>query len=421
MLFQDLVNAGFVFKKYIMRKTSSLSFGIVAVLSIFLATPLSYSCSKDDKTPAAKGSIFTDTSKLSKMNRYYVFIGTYTDGTGVAKSTGIQIYQMNPDSGSLKFVGVSSNTDNPSYLTIHPSKKWLLAVNESWPGKITSFKIDTTNISLVEINSVASSGNSPCYISIDKTGKYAMAANYSSGSFASFGIGVDGTLTEVLSVLHGKGKSTNAIRQEGPHAHMIDQDTSIGFVYATDLGIDKVHTISLDTTTGKLKLLTSLKSEAGAGPRHFAVHPAKHMLYVLHELKGIIEVSTIKTADGSLQKIQSISSAPAVSAVYPGSADIHITADGRFLYVSNRGELNNIAIFAVNQTDGTLQLIKHVACGGTAPRNFAIDPTGKFLLVANMDSNNIVVFKIDPTTGDLISTGIDITVPKPVCVKFLVL
>lgn len=404
-----------------MRKTLSLSSCIVAVISIFLATPLSYSCSKDDKIPADKDSIFADTSQPSKMKRYYAFIGTYTDGTGAAKSTGVQVYQINPDSGTLKYIGVSPKIENPSYITIHPSKKWLLAVNESWPGKVTSFKIDTPSMSLVEINSVASSGNSPCYISIDKTGKYAMVANYSSGSFASFGIGVDGTLTPALSVQQDKGKSVNAIRQEGPHAHMIDQDASTGFVYASDLGTDQVHAISLDTTNGKFNTLTSFNSEAGAGPRHFTVNPTKHILYVLHELKGLIEVSTIKPADGSLQKIQSISSTPVGSSVYPGSADIHITADGRFLYASNRGWLNNIAIYAVNQTDGTLQLIKHVACGGTAPRNFAIDPTGKFLFVANMDSNNIVVFKIDSITGDLISTGIDIHVPKPVCIKFLVL
>ena len=316
------------------------------------------------------------------MNRCYAFIGTYTDGTGVAKSTGIQVYQMNPDSGTLKYIGVSPKTENPSYITIHPSKKWLLAVNESWPGKVTSFKIDTSSMSLVEINAVASSGNSPCYISIDKTGQYAMVANYSSGNFASIGIGVDGKLTAALSVQQDKGKSINVSRQEGPHAHMIDQDVSTGFVYATDLGTDQVHAISLDTTNGKFNTATSFNSEAGAGPRHFAVHPAKHILYVLHELKGLIEVTTVKPSDGSLQKIQSISSVPAGSTVYPGSADIHITADGRFLYASNRGGLNNIAIYAINQTDGTLQLIKHVACGGTAPRNFAIDPTGKFLVEA---------------------------------------
>ena len=335
-----------------------------------------------------------------------VFIGTYTSGS----STGIYVYKMDTLTGSLSYICSSPNTSNPSYLAIHPNKKWLYAVNENSSGTISAFSFDSVQNKIAFINSTSSQGNGPCYISIDNTGKFVLVANYNSGNVTVCPINSNGSL--------GAASSTDQHAGTSPHAHMIIQAAN-NFVYNTDLGDDKIFIYSLDTLNGHITSTgNDVSTISGAGPRHIAFHPTQPWIYVVCELKGLIEEYSMNNSSGVLSYIDTISTLPSGSSS-PSSADIHITPDGKYLYASNRGTYNNIAMYTINQSTGELSLIGYQAVGGTNPRGFVIDPSGKFLLVACQDNSKIITFKINSSNGKLVTTGIQITVPNPVCLKFL--
>lgn len=352
----------------------------------------------------------------NQPNKYILFVGTYTSGNGDSKSEGIYVYQVDFD--SLKFERLHAiQASNPSYLCLSPDKKLLFSVNENSPGQVSAFRIDSAYM-LKFINTVPSQGSYPCHISVEQTGKYVLVANYGTGNFAMFGINTDGSLTKALSTIQDKGKGPNASRQEGPHAHMITQNPFNGKVYATDLGTDSVHVFTIDTL--QKQLINSTPSYAtvpGAGPRHLAIHPTGQWMYILSELNGTIEVARIEPIQGILERIQAISTLDSGENRYPGSADIHITPDGKYLYATNRGDINNIVCFAIDPQTGRLSLQGHAPSGGRTPRNFCLDPSGRYLLVANQDSNNIVIFSIQNNgTLKVVHT---FNVPMPVCLKFL--
>ena len=339
-------------------------------------------------------------------NHTLMFVGTYTSGS----SKGIYEYEFDALTGKLSLKGTTTSS-NPSFITIHPNRKWLYAANENSSGTVTAYSIDTALNKLSLLNSQSSNGNSPCNVSVDFLGKNVMVANYNSGSFASYTIGTDGKLSAAVSIIQDSGKS--------PHAHMIAQGFGNGLVYGSDLGIDKLRAFSLNAATGALTATSNGASiSAGYGPRHFACHPNNKFIYIITELKGTVEVYSYNDTTQQLSFVQSISTLPSGVTATASSADIHITPNGKYLYASNRGTNNNIAIYSIDTITGQLTLLGHQSTKGTTPRNFCIHPSGKWLLVANMDSNNIVVFKIDPATGLLTYSGNTITIPNPVCIKF---
>ncbi len=348
----------------------------------------------------------------------WIYIGTYTQKESHVdgNAEGIYIYEMNPTTGVLTHVATSPKTVNPSYLTIHPDGKWLYAANETSDGKVSAFRINREKKQLEFINSVSSQGNSPCYVSTDKSGKFVMTANYGSGTIALLAINEDGSLKESTSIEKHKGKGPDP-RQESPHAHMIRTGNDNQFVYAVDLGIDKIITYKLNTEKASLTKTLEYSTQPGAGPRHLAFHKNNKWAYVVNELNGTIESCNVDQKTGALTRIQEISTLPAGETRKAGCADIHITPSGKYLYATNRGDINNIAMYSV-EASGKLKLIGHQPVKGRTPRSFAIDPTGTFLLVANQDSDNIVTFKIDSLNGKLIDTGIETKVPTPVCVRF---
>ncbi len=372
----------------------------------------SFSLVSDNKTLTNLKSSFTIDKPL------LLFVGTYTKNS---KSKGIYLYEMNRRTGALSYVN-TCETVNPSYLAIHPIKKWLYAVsevggdNQKSKGVISAFKIDTIKKQLTFINSVSAQGNGPCYVSIDRTGKFAMLANYGSGNVAAFPINKDGSLKEASSTHQHLGKGQNP-RQEGPHAHMIIPGLS-NYIYSTDLGTDKIIQYTLDNQ-GKLILVKEIMAKSGAGPRHLTFHSNQKWVYVINELNGTIEASNLNKSTGDFTRFQTISTLPEGQSVFAGSADIHISPSGKYLYASNRAEVNNIAMYSINQNTGELKIIGHQTVFGKAPRNFVIDPTGTFLLVANQDSDNVITFRIDSATGKLIETGLRCEIPKPVCLKFI--
>jgi 6-phosphogluconolactonase (cycloisomerase 2 family) len=354
----------------------------------------------------------------SEAKRILLLVGTYTH----TDSKGIYVYEMNPQTGGLSCLCTSSPTANPTFLVIHPNKQWVYAVNESDPGSISAFRFNRDKKELRLVNSVSSHGVWPCYISLDKSAHYVMAANYGTGNVGLFSIGKDGAVQEACCVVQDHGRGPNSTRQEGPHAHMIIQHDH--FVYEPDLGIDEVMVYRLDAAGGKLLPTDSnVVVSPGAGPRHLAFHPVRNWAYVVNELNGSIDAFRIDPQTGAFVRFQTVSTLPH-EITEKGTwgdvgAEIEITPSGKYLYASNRGEFNDIAMYSINQSSGELQLIGHQSAEGKKPRTFAIDPTGAFLLVANQDTDDVVTFRIDPLTGKLVETGLETTIPSPVCLKFL--
>jgi len=356
-----------------------------------------------------------------------LYIGTYTEDEAHlnGKATGIYVYDLDMNTGRLSYLGTSPATENPSYIYVHPEGKWLYAVNENGSnqgepsGTISSFRLINGGKGLEFINKVSSSGNYPCYIQVDKTGKYVMTANYGSGTVSLFPIKSDGSLGDAISVDQHTGKGTTP-RQETAHAHMIVASRDNRFAYSCDLGTDHIYIYHLNTDNGKLVLTgNNYATQQGSGPRHIAFHPFQNLAYVVNELNGTIECMQVDTITGALSRFQIISTVEQGNGHEASCADIHITPSGKYLYASNRGRFNNIAMYSIQAKTGELSLIGYQSVKGKTPRNFIIDPTGTFLLVANQDSDNVVTFRIEKETGKLIDIGVATNIPTPVCLKFL--
>jgi len=401
-----------------MRKGLIISFTIA-----FIATSLL--CCKQQL--AKKSAVLTDIPDTTGMTTQLLYIGTYTEKEShvAGKATGIYIYELDMTTGALNYIGISPATTNPSYIDISPEGNWLYAVNETGSneagssGSVSAFRLINHGKGLEFINKVSSAGNYPCYIQVDKTGKYVMAANYGSGTVALFTIETNGKLGNAVSVDQHIGKGPTA-RQEAAHAHMIMVSRNNRFAYSCDLGTDRIYIYRLDTDNGKLiPEGNDHISRPGSGPRHLALHPIKSFAYVVNELNGTIACMKIDTLTGALARFQTISTLAEGNGYEASCADIHITPSGNYLYASNRGQFNNIAMYSINSNTGELTLIGHQSVKGKTPRNFIIDRTGSYLLIANQDSDNVVTFRIDQETGKLIDIGVEVSVPTPVCLKFL--
>ncbi|HEY0680280.1 MAG TPA: lactonase family protein [Chitinophagaceae bacterium] len=357
---------------------------------------------------------------------HYLLVGTYTSG----RSEGIYVFKFNSDKGSFEPVSIAKGIRNPSYLAVAPGNRYVYSVSEGeGQGSITSYSFN--NGTLTTLNVQPSGGIAPCYISVHKSGKWVVTGNYSSGTFAVLPVQNDGSLASPSTVITHKGNSVNKQRQEGPHVHATVFSPDNNFLFVPDLGMDKVMIYSFNEKTGGVQpaAQTFAATEPGSGPRHFEFHPNGRYAYLMEEMSGTVTVFQTGNAPkskqtGSAQKamlkaIQNISSHPAGYKGSIGSADIHVSPDGKFLYASNRGESNSIAIFSINDKTGKLIPIGHQSTLGIKPRNFNIDPTGNFLLVANQESNNIVIFRRDKKTGKLNPIEQQIEVPNPVCLKFI--
>ncbi len=360
----------------------------------------------------------------ASTEKYFVYVGTYTAEGSTSK--GIYAYRYDPHGSTLTSVGLVAETVNPSFLAIHPNHRFLYAVNETGDykgqksGAITAFSIDHATGKLTQLNQVASGGADPCYITVDKNGKYVLVANYTGGSVAVFPVLADGRLGEVSAFIQHTGHGTNPKRQEGPHAHSIDLSPDNRFAIVDDLGLDETLVYKFDSARGSLTLNDPpfAKAAPGAGPRHFAFHPNGKFGYVLDEIGSTVSAFSYDGAGGILRPLQTISSLPKGFAGQNDAAEIEVHPSGKFLYASNRGH-DSIAVFVIDQKQGTLTPIEYVPTKGASPRNFAIDPTGKLILAENEKSDNIVVFRIDPQTGRLMPTGKVLDISQPVCVKFV--
>ena len=344
-----------------------------------------------------------------------LLIGTYTSG----KSEGIYVYKFNTQSGDAKYKNKATGVSNPSFLTVSPDKKHVFAVNENASGEVSSFAFTPQTGALKFINKVPSEGAHPCYITADKTGKNVIVGNYSGGTLAVLPVGADGSLGKSIQTIHHEGKGPNKERQEKAHVHSTVFSPDYKYLLVGDLGIDKAVVYRYDAKKAASPLTQAIPPfaalEGGSGPRHIAFHPNNKYVYVVQELTAKVTGLTYK--DGKLTPFQTVSLIPNDFKGQVGAADIHVSPDGRFLYASNRGDANDISIFAIS-ADGKLKFVGRQSTLGKSPRNFSIDPTGNFLVVANQETDNIVIFKRDKKTGLLKDTGKRIDVGKPVCLVF---
>jgi 6-phosphogluconolactonase len=273
---------------------------------------------------------------------------------------------------------------------------------------------------LTLLNEVPSRGSDPCYVIVDKTGKFVLVANYTGGNVAVFPILEGGGLGEASAFVQHTGHGTNPQRQEGPHAHYINLSSDNRFAVAADLGLDEILIYRFDPTKGTLTANDPkfVSVNAGAGPRHFGFSPSGNFAYVINEMQSTVTAFSYDADRGQLHSLQTISTLPKDFAGANDDAEIQVHPSGKFLYASNRGH-DSIAVFAIDESKGTLTALEYVSTQGKEPRNFEIDPTGSRLFVANQKSDNIVIFRIDPKTGRLAHTGDVLHVPSPVCVKFV--
>jgi len=355
-----------------------------------------------------------------------LYVGTYTEGT---QSEGIYLIRMDRCSGELQRVGSVDAGANPSFLAIHPNGRVLYAVNELEKyngrptGAVSAFTIAGDTGALTRLNEQPSEGGAPCYVSLDRSARVVLVANYAGGSVALLPIQGNGVLAPAAHVIQHTGTGPNAERQEAPHAHCILPDPSNRFALAADLGADRVFVYRLDLDGKSLRHVEGGDAvmRPGAGPRHITFHPTLPLVFVANELDSTVATLRFDTERGALAPLDTRSTVPAGwtgrGTNYP--ADIHVASNGRSLYVSNRGH-NSIAVFSVAESTGALALEQVVSTEGDWPRNFTIDPSGRWLLVANQRSDSVVVFGRDPHNGRLTPTRPPqrIAIPSPVCLRF---
>jgi 6-phosphogluconolactonase len=350
----------------------------------------------------------------AQKTKYNLVIGTYTK-TG--KSEGIYVYDFNTLTASFRAKGIGKHTSNPSYLTVTKDNKFVYSVNEDGEkSTISAFSFDPVKGNLDFINKVDAKGADPCYIIADEHN--VIAANYSGGSVVVLGRKEDGSLTEAKQVIQHSGSSVDPNgRQKSAHVHMVKFSPDGKYVIVNDLGTDKVYTYRYNATDAAnvLTPADSIAVQPGSGPRHITFSKDGKYAYLVQEMNG--NLTAYKYADGHFTVLQETNIVPKTFTGTTGSADIHLTPDGKFLYATNRGTANSITRFAV-QSNGTLVSKGTTSTLGEGPRNFAIDPSGNYLLVAHQQTNNVVIFKINKTTGTLTDTKKRIELGSPVCLVF---
>ncbi len=360
---------------------------------------------------------------LSPLNaeQYLVFVGTYTG----PKSQGIYAYRLDAASGVVESLGLAAASTNPSFLAIHPDGRHLYAVNEEnrWRGQpggyVTAYSIDIASGKLHELNQQSTVGEGPCFLTVDRTGKALLAANYGGGSVVSFPIATDGSLSPHASFTQHHGSSVNRARQGEPHAHSINLSPDNRFAFVADLGTDEIRQYAFDADTAGLQPVPArtVKLAPGSGPRHFSFTPDARHAFAINELASTISNFEYSAGNGALRLVQTVSTLPAGYSGDTSTAEVRVHPSGNFVYGSNRGH-DTIAGFRLSH-EGVLQPIGHTSTQGKVPRNFNLDPTGKWLWAGNSGTDSIVIFSVNPASGALTPTGQELKVGAPVCIRFV--
>jgi 6-phosphogluconolactonase len=344
----------------------------------------------------------------------------FSGGSAAADAPGIHAFHFDDATGALTAGASFAGITHPSFLTVHPNRRWLYAVSETGlvangaVGSVWALRFDAGTGAIEAINQRSSDGDWPCHVQLDATGEWLLAANYGTGSVAMYHVEADGALSDMADFIQHQGNGPNAARQEGPHAHSATFTPDNRFAIVADLGIDQLVIYALDTAAGKLRPHAVVHTQPGAGPRHLAFHPNGRHAYLGNELGNTVNVYDYDAGKGALREVQTLATVPA-DAPESYVADVHVAPAGDRLYVSNRGH-DSIAVYDIG-ADGRLTSVGTPSCGGKWPRNFAIAPSGRYILAANQHSDNIAI--LPAQAGGLGPAVADVMVPKPSCVQFV--
>jgi len=348
-----------------------------------------------------------------------LLIGTYTN-TG--KSKGIYVFRFDPAKSNASLRSVTES-ENPTFLTLSEDHNYVYAANENRDGKGagSAFTYNPDQGTLTLLNQQLTNGDAPCHVATDRKGTHVIFSNYGSGSVSVFPVEAAGRLGSLKQFIQHEGSGPDKGRQQTPHVHSAVFTPDESRVYVQDLGTDKINNYDFQPANAAGPLVPSahpfVKSAPGGGPRHLVQSEDGSMLYLVQEMTA--KVMVYRQQDGQLEAVQEVEMNEDGFSGKNGAADIRLSPDGKFLYASNRGDANTLAIYRVNKADGTLAKIGNQSVLGRTPRNFTLSPDGKYLLVANQDSDEVVVFSRNVETGMLTDTGNRIAVPAPVCLVFV--
>jgi len=347
------------------------------------------------------------------QDNYNLVIGTYTNACA---SKGIYVYDFNVNTLAFKEKNSTDGVINPSYVTVNRSNSVVYSVNEDGEkSNVSSFKYIPSTGKLQQMNKRDAEGADPCYIINDD--KNVIVANYTGGSIAVFGKKNDGSLTDAKQVVKHTGSSINTSRQEKAHVHMVYFSPDKKYVFVNDLGVDKIFIYNYAPDGGEktLTLKETVAVKPGSGPRHLVFHPNGLFVYLVNELSGTVDVFSYMKEKMVL--IQELTLNAKDCNDFNGAAHISFSNDSKYLYVTNRGDANNVTVYKVH-ANGMMNQVQQISTMGEGPRQFVIDPTDNYLLMANQNANTIVIFKRDKTTGLLSDTGKRIDICSPVCLVF---
>ena len=354
----------------------------------------------------------TSIKQKETVGNMYLMVGSYA----ALQEEGIKVYAWNNEKGEATYVSGLTGISNPSYQVVSADGMHVYSVGEDEGLTSTAHALafDKANGKLTLMNTQLTHGGAPCYINISPDGKYVVTANYMGGNISVIPLETSSRLNENVSTFAFTGEGENKIRQVQPHLHCVEFTPDGKFLFANDLGTDKIHVFPL-TSDGQLdkEHAFDVELEPGSGPRHLCFSKDGRFAYLINEISG--KVTALAYDGNGLTPIQYIE-ADTVNA--QGSADIHLSPDGKFLYASNRLKADGIAIFSVDGETGMLAKVGYQLTG-IHPRNFVMTPDGKYLLVACRDSNVVQIFRRDAETGLLLDTGKKIETSKPVCLKFV--
>jgi 6-phosphogluconolactonase len=348
------------------------------------------------------------------QNKFNLLVGTYTN---TCESKGIYVYEFDANSGDFKFKNSSENVVSPSYLSVSADNKFIYAVNENGTqSTVSAFGYNAKSGKINFLNKNDALGADPCHLINDD--KNVIAANYSGGNIVVYKKNADGSISTVQQVIQHEGKGINAARQEKAHVHMVVFSPDKKFVLSNDLGLDKVFIYKYNPNSKNeiLTLKESVDVKAGSGPRHLTFSKDGKFVYLIQELDGTLTTFSFDKS-GSLKLIKETSILAKGFTGGTGAAAIKISPDGKFLYVTDRVDANNITVYKILK-NGDLELVEQISTLGKGPRDFTIDPTGNYLVVGHQHTNEIVLFKRDKITGKLKATGKKIELCSPVGLVF---
>ncbi len=345
-----------------------------------------------------------------------VFISSFAPGEQGA----IQAYRLNVETAQFTLATTTTDVEHPFFMALSPDRQFLYSIHaEQFGGKsdeqVAAYRIVDDAGTLELLNRQSTHGTAACYLDVDATGKTVVVANYATGSVASLPVNSDGSLGDAASFIQHAGSSVHPQRQTGPNAHCIVVSPDNRFVFAADLGIDKLLCYRLDAATSQITPHRQpfVRMPPGAGPRHLTFHPDGAHVYVINELANSVTHLDYDTKSGLLIERDTVSTLPEDFTGESYCADLKITPDGRHLYGTNRGH-DSIAAYRV-ANDGRLILLHITPSGGKGPQNLAITPDGALLLCANMPGHNITTFRIDAETGRLTNGGEPLPITSPSC------